>query len=173
MYKSIELAVSSVDMAKVILEKMNEAAEKYGYVSVADYNDLIGLFSTSLSDHTVGWSRGSLSGIVAEQTDDGYLIKFPPVVDLAGQRIEVQHAVRLDMTKILTGENEGHTLKMAESLLNICGVIKVWDKPNTTDHRIFYVRSIPKDIPQAGIYWIDETIVSPLNNPMKGGETES
>lgn len=80
------------------------------------------------------------------------------------------YAVRLDMLKIPTGENEKHALTMAESLLHICTVVKIWEEPKN-GHRIFYVRSLPQDVPQAGIHWIEEEIL--YMPTMKGGETEA
>jgi hypothetical protein len=65
-----------------------------------------------------------------------------------------------------TGDDAKHTIVIAERLLNICGLTKVWDEPEH-GHRIFYVRSIPQDIPQAGIYWIEETVVL-FKNPLEG-----
>jgi hypothetical protein len=67
---------------------------------------------------------------------------------------EEQYIVRLDISKLPTETNNQHALLIAEALLNICGLFQIWDEPQH-GHRIFYVRMLPQDVPQAGIYWIN------------------
>lgn len=83
--------------------------------------------------------------------------KFDPKTDFT---------VRLDMDKILSGGNEKQTMIIAEAVLNICGVIKMWDEPRN-GHRIFYTRTLPEDVPQAGVHWIKvELPVMPIGYEM-------
>ncbi len=64
------------------------------------------------------------------------------------------HTVRLDMSKLPIGDNLQHALSISEALLHICGLIEIWVEPKH-EHRIFCVRNLPQDVPQAGVYWLD------------------
>jgi hypothetical protein len=79
---------------------------------------------------------------------------------------EEQYLVRLDVKKLpnLKFARE-HALKIAESLLQICGLIQIWDEPKH-GRRIFYVRTKPQDVPQAGIHWIQVDDLPVMNWPL-------
>lgn len=64
-----------------------------------------------------------------------------------------KYAVRLDISKLPTGNIQQHALLIAESLIHICGLIEIWDEP-AHGYRIFYTRILPQDVTQAGVYWI-------------------
>ncbi|MBY0205267.1 hypothetical protein [Paenibacillus cucumis (ex Kampfer et al. 2016)] len=61
--------------------------------------------------------------------------------------------VRLDFSR-LEEKHKEHSLAVAEALLKICGMSKIWEEPKH-GYRIFKVEVIPEDVPQANLYWID------------------
>ena len=61
--------------------------------------------------------------------------------------------VRLALDMLPEGENREHALKVAEGLLRICGVYKQWVEPKH-GHTIFYVKTMPQDVEQVGVYWV-------------------
>jgi hypothetical protein len=65
------------DAAEVLIGLM-KAAEKFGSVSVADYNDMIGVGS-NYKDNIHGWTFKNIitAGIIKHE--HGWFIKFPPV----------------------------------------------------------------------------------------------
>lgn len=73
------------------------------------------------------------------------------------------HIVRLDRTKLPSGENLAPAYNIAESLICICGFIQVWEEP-IHGHRLFFVKEVPQDVPQAGIFWIQTDVP---RNPYK------
>lgn len=64
-----------------------------------------------------------------------------------------QYTVRLDMLRLPTGDDNSRAITIATALIHICGLVKIWDEPKH-GHRLFYVKAIPQDVPQAGVYWI-------------------
>jgi hypothetical protein len=78
--------------------------------------------------------------------------------------MEKEYVVRLDESKLPSGDNHKHALSIAGSLIYICGVIKVWDEPKH-GRRMFFVREIPQDVPQAGVHWIVEDLPQAHSNP--------
>ena len=69
----------SLGDAELVLDSIEEAIDKYGMVSVADYYDLSGV-EVSTRDypaHKYGWK--DISGSRAVRTKDGWILKLPRV----------------------------------------------------------------------------------------------
>jgi hypothetical protein len=75
-----------------------------------------------------------------------------PVRDIKGKDITEEYTVALDEARFQTKGTLKYSTVIAESLLQICGLTKMWANP-ITHETVFFVKEIPNDIPQAGIYW--------------------
>ena len=64
-----------------VIQQLTAAAEKFNTVSIADYYDLIDVES-KYTDFNFGWDAGLLSQAVLQPSNGGYIIKFPPVIQL-------------------------------------------------------------------------------------------
>lgn len=64
-----------------VLSKMQQDAEMYGTVSVADYYDLIGV-QTTWTHNTYGWYLEHLINVKVRPVRGGYILSLPPVVHL-------------------------------------------------------------------------------------------
>lgn len=62
--------------AEAVAEQMLLIVERYGSVSVADMNELVGM-PFDFTDHKWGWS--ALGDIRIQQTRDGFYLELPPV----------------------------------------------------------------------------------------------
>lgn len=65
--------------AQVVIEKLGEAIEEYGAVTVANLNDLIGQTS-AYTDHKWGWT--DLVDLRLKRVSEGYLLVLPEPEDL-------------------------------------------------------------------------------------------
>jgi hypothetical protein len=65
--------------AETVAEKLYDIIEKYGHVTVADLNDLIGETS-QYTDHKYGWT--DLRGLDIRRIREGYLLILPDPEDL-------------------------------------------------------------------------------------------
>ena len=70
--------------------------------------------------------------------------------------MEEVHVITLDIYKLPLDHNYGCALKVAETLLKESGLVKVQPNPAKA-HPNYLVKSIPRDVPLAGVYWIRET----------------
>lgn len=66
------------DDAAHVLTSLQENANMYGSVSIADYYDLIGVDS-AYTDNNYGWTFESITHTNIRPVRGGYVIKFPPV----------------------------------------------------------------------------------------------
>lgn len=64
------------------------------------------------------------------------------------------HIVRLDMEKFPQDDRHPSALLIVNALFRICGLDHSWTEPRHK-YNLHFVREIPQDIPQAGIYWIE------------------
>lgn len=60
--------------AQTVVEKMDEMLEQYGYVSVADYYDLVGIVG-NYTDNNYGWN--DLANLRIDRVREGFLIRLP------------------------------------------------------------------------------------------------
>src|SRR5690625_2417555 len=68
--------------ANNVLTMLHEYADRYDYVSVADYYDLLGVKSV-YTDHNFGWSfEEILKAVVTPLRGGGYIINLPPVTEI-------------------------------------------------------------------------------------------
>lgn len=74
-----DIIVSTREDGESVLEVMNEIVDRYGMVSIADMNELVGL-PIAHTDQKWGWT--DLRGASIVQIREGYLIEFPPVEEL-------------------------------------------------------------------------------------------
>lgn len=65
--------------AEAVVDQLVEAVDKYGLVTRADLNEVLGLESAHI-DHKWGWDN--LARTEIRQTRDGYEITFPPVEEI-------------------------------------------------------------------------------------------
>lgn len=65
--------------AQVVVDKLGEAIEEYGAVTVANLNDLIGQTS-AYTDHKWGWT--DLVDLRVKRVNEGYLLQLPEPEDL-------------------------------------------------------------------------------------------
>ena len=70
------ISVANRDDADSVLRGVEEIADRYGVVTVADVNDLVGLIST-FTDNKWGWTGKVMSRIVINRVSDGYELVFP------------------------------------------------------------------------------------------------
>lgn len=71
-----EYIISSREEADLVLETMSDIIDNYQQVSVADFNELIGLPSTHV-DNKWGWTYIGNAKVL--QVREGYLIDLPPI----------------------------------------------------------------------------------------------
>lgn len=77
-----EYPIESRMDANNVLTMLHEYADRYDYVSVADYYDLLGVKSV-YTDHNFGWSYESiLKAVVTPLRGGGYVINLPPVTEI-------------------------------------------------------------------------------------------
>lgn len=78
-YMVDEYPIQSHINANQVLVSLTEFADKYDYVSVADYYDMIGV-GVEHTDHNYGWSIDSIHDATITPLRGGsYIINFPPV----------------------------------------------------------------------------------------------
>jgi hypothetical protein len=68
---------SRLDASK-ILKALDTLAERYKYISVADYYELVGI-QPSYVDNAFGWSCGKIKEAFVVPRHPGHYIKLPPV----------------------------------------------------------------------------------------------
>jgi hypothetical protein len=75
------IALPSRVSAELVLDRMYEVIEEYGYVTLRDLRELVGLPSTYLDDR-FGWTElyGSQTHII--QAREGYVLDLPPMKEL-------------------------------------------------------------------------------------------
>lgn len=77
-----EYPIESRMDANNVLTMLHEYADRYDYVSVADYYDLLGV-SSAHTDHNFGWSfEEILKAVVTPLRGGGYIINLPPVSEI-------------------------------------------------------------------------------------------
>ena len=77
-----EYPIESRMDANNVLTMLHEYADRYDYVSVADYYDLLGVKSV-YTDHNFGWSfEEILKAVVTPLRGGGYIINLPPVTEI-------------------------------------------------------------------------------------------
>lgn len=77
-----EYPIESRMDANNVLTMLHEYADRYDYVSVADYYDLLGV-SSAHTDHNFGWSfEEILKAVVTPLRGGGYIINLPPVTEI-------------------------------------------------------------------------------------------
>lgn len=74
-----EYPIEHRQVANDILVRLKEYADRYDYVSVADYYDILGVESVH-TDHNYGWSFDSIVKATVVPLRGGmYIINFPPI----------------------------------------------------------------------------------------------
>ena len=77
-----EYPIESHHVANDVLVTLQEYADKYDYVSVADYYDILGVNSVH-TDHNYGWSFDNIvKATVVPLRGGNYIINFPPIENL-------------------------------------------------------------------------------------------
>lgn len=69
-----EIVLSSPQDAEAVRETMRKICDRYGYVTVSDYLELVGI-SSSFTDTKVGWS--DLSKVEIVPVSDGFVLNLP------------------------------------------------------------------------------------------------
>lgn len=64
-----------------VLNKLQQDADMYGRVSVADYYDMIGV-ETTWSHNSYGWYSEHLMNVKVRPVRNGYILSLPPVLHL-------------------------------------------------------------------------------------------
>jgi len=77
------LNFQSVDKAQEVLERMADAIEEYGTVSVADFYDAIGATGTGFTDQTHGWDARAFAGATVQRSRMGYYLNLPSPIEIA------------------------------------------------------------------------------------------
>lgn len=75
-----DIILDSKSEAQEVLENMFDALERFGKVSVADLNELLGVTGQPFTDNYWGWT--DLSDADVRRVREGYLLVLPPVVSL-------------------------------------------------------------------------------------------
>lgn len=73
-HESDNVIVYTKDVANDVINEMNSLIQKYGYVSVADFND-IRKVDSNWADAYYGWT--SLEGVSINQVQGGFTIVMP------------------------------------------------------------------------------------------------
>lgn len=71
-----DIVLTNRDEAELVLERMMDLLNQYEYVTVADFNELVGLPSNH-TDEKWGWLM--LRGANVQQVREGFLLNLPPV----------------------------------------------------------------------------------------------
>lgn len=77
LYDYDDIIFESRGDAEKVLMTMNEALERYGVVTVADYYDISGQKFGNYTDNNYGWK--TISNARVERVKDGHVIRFPKV----------------------------------------------------------------------------------------------
>lgn len=82
-YMVDDFPIDSRMKANEILVTLREFADRYDYVSVGEYYDMIGVESQH-TDHNYGWSYDDIAehGTVTTMRGGGYLVNLPPVTEI-------------------------------------------------------------------------------------------
>jgi hypothetical protein len=67
--------------ARLLIKNMTDVTDKYGFITVADYKDLIGL-TVTFKDYTIGWMQNTKWKII--MVKKGYKIQLPEPIDVSG-----------------------------------------------------------------------------------------
>lgn len=78
-YNYDDIALDNRAEAEEVLNQMDELIDTYGFASVADLYDLVGI-TGNYTDNKYGWTDIRNAGVV--RTTDGYLLKFPKALPL-------------------------------------------------------------------------------------------
>lgn len=65
------------ESAQEVLERMADAIEEFGVVTVADFYDLIGVSGNGFTDQKMGWDAKSFSGADAKKVREGFILELP------------------------------------------------------------------------------------------------
>jgi hypothetical protein len=71
-----DIILASRGEAELVIERMHDISDKYGFASLADLHNLVGLPS-SFTHNEWGWT--TLSGASVRQIRDGYLLELPQI----------------------------------------------------------------------------------------------
>lgn len=74
-----DIIISTRDEAELVLSQMYEILSGYGQVTVAEFNELLGMASTPVD---VNWGWVKLAGSQIRQIREGYLLDLPPATPL-------------------------------------------------------------------------------------------
>ena len=75
-YEHKDIILETRSEAEEVLDRMTELLDAYGYVSIADMYDLVGV-TCEYTDNKYGWTN--LRNAEAIRVRDGYLLKLPKV----------------------------------------------------------------------------------------------
>lgn len=75
-YSYDDVTIESRGEAEEVLDRMSEAVEVYGCVSVADLYDLVGI-SSSFTDNKYGWTKATFRNVSIKHVRDGYQLDLP------------------------------------------------------------------------------------------------
>lgn len=68
------LVIADRVLAQEVLERMGDAIEEYGVVTVADFYDLMEISGNGFTDQTFGWDAKAFSTADAKKVRDGYIL---------------------------------------------------------------------------------------------------
>lgn len=83
MFDFSNLVIPERDIAEMIVERMTDAVEEFGTVSVADFYDLLEITGTGFTDQTFGWTAATFRNVSARKVRDGFIIDLPTPTQLA------------------------------------------------------------------------------------------
>lgn len=76
-YSFDKVIIDSRGEAEEVLSQMDELVDRYGFATIADLNEMLGI-SGEYTDNKYGWiGKGCLRNAEAIRTRDGYVLKMP------------------------------------------------------------------------------------------------
>lgn len=77
------LIISDRDVAEEAVERMGDAIEEFGTVSVADLYDLLEISGNGFTDNKFGWDAKSFRSAGVQKVRDGYVLNLPNPIGMA------------------------------------------------------------------------------------------
>jgi hypothetical protein len=80
-YSYDDISIESRGEAEEVLDRMCEAVETYGVVSVADFYELVGV-QHSYTDNKYGWTKVTFRNVGIKRARDGYQLDLPRAIPI-------------------------------------------------------------------------------------------
>lgn len=72
-----EFVIGNREDAQEVLERMTDAIEEFGVVTVADFYDLMGVSGNGFTDQKMGWDAKGFNGVDVKKVREGYILELP------------------------------------------------------------------------------------------------